>query len=119
MRFPDRVQSHVVIKLLQQGQNPENVGGIGWNVCFFCFKRKGRGRSVQIKCERDVLREGAGCIRLPMFIVKLTHRLSSLLGFRRRLDGFSDLAANLASQRMRYAELLIISAYVNGSQDRE
>jgi hypothetical protein len=54
-----------------------------------------------------------------MLIVKLAHRLSSFLGFCRGLDGFGNLGANLGSQRMRHAEFLIISASVDGSQNRE
>src|ERR1700674_4054840 len=118
-RLPDSMQSYGVIKLLQQGQDSKYVGRIRWNVCFFGLQRKGRGRSVEIKRERYVLRERAGGIRLPMFIVELAHRPSSFLGFWGGLNGFSNLGANLVSQRMRHAKLLIISASVNGSQNRE
>ena len=118
-RLPDGVQSHGVIKLLQQRQDSEHVVRIRRNIGFLGLERKGRRRPIEVKRERYVLRQGAGCVRLPMFIVKLAHRLSTFLGFGRGLDGFSHLGANLVSQRMRDAEFLIISASINSGQNRE
>ena len=96
---PYLMESDRVVEFLQQGDEAENVEGVGWKVSLFADGRE-LWRLAQVQRQRHVLCHFVGGIGLLLVFVEATNLVARCGGVGRIGDGLGHIIAHLAAHRV-------------------
>ena len=118
MSFPDSVQSELFVKRPHQRHKVGDHFGIGRQFHCFNLKRKSRGR-VEVERQRYIVRKVMRGVRSLVLPVEQAHGTDDVLSPGRIRNRAANFRPDLRPQRIGCAQLLVVSAGVDGGQHGE